>query len=945
MKVFLYPTPDSIEENHGIGRIVHAQFKYLPQYGIEFVSEALSADVIATHTQMFDLPRVDVLHLHGMYWTGDPGSGQYERWHWKANEKIIKAARQALITTVPSAWCQEPFLRDMRFAPRVIGHGIDFDQWEPGESKNYVLWNKNRNRDVCDPTPAWELAEHGIRVVSTFAPLGKAANEFMTVTGPLPHAQMKELVRHAGVYLATVKETYGIGTLEALACGVPVLGYAHGGTANIVEHKVTGYLAKPDDFQDLMVGLDYILENRAALSKAARDYASTCDWRHVMGEYAEVYQEAAALRQRENHKVSIVITNYNYAQHVGEAVKSALDQTIPCEVIVVDDGSTDGSRKVLSALAKNHRGKLRVIEQTNRGVAAARNAGVSTATGGFVVCLDADDRLDARYAEVLRGAMEKDRGLGVAYTGLGLIDADNEGIHANPWPPEFSWDGQTIPHVPPSNAIPCAAMFRRSMWQRSGGYRQEFAPGEDTEFWVRGLSLGYTARKITDEYLFHYRPHAGSASRTKTYVPIDTWHPWMRDKDYPMGAPVDEGVPLVRSYSAPRVSVIIPCAAHHIRYLSRALDSLLAQTVREWEVIVIDSGRTGKVYDAIHTVYPFARVVGEDTKGTSAARNAGLAVARAPLCLFLDADDMLVPEALEIMMTKYHHSGGRYVYTDWLRLYNGEAKLETVPDYDPKAMLHVPQHAVTVLMATQDAIHISFDERLELLEDWDFFARCAVAGVHGIKADKPAVIVRIHPDRKTQRMANAAERDKYLGQVMPRFEAWRTGEKEMGSCCGGNNEAVIAAKVAIGLIPSPTPEQTDSPQSPEVVRMMFLPDQRGSQTFGGKGITPSGRSYKGGNNPFNKYVDADPRDVEWLERSGYFGKVAKAGTPVTPVDLDAIQQVVERMAAVDAPKERQAEMQAVLDAEEEQEPPEGALVIPDHPKPKRGRPPKKSPDA
>lgn len=928
MKVFLYPNPDGIEANHGIGRIVHAQYQYLPDYGIEFVSGPENSDLIVTHTQMFDLLSVDVVHLHGMYWTGDPGSGVYERWHWKANEKIIKAVRQAFVTTVPAPWVQEPFLRDMRRVPRVIGHGIDFDQWEPGESKGYVLWNKNRNRDVCDPTPAWELAEHGIRVVSTFAPIGKTPNEYMTVTGSMGHDQMKELIRHALIYLATVKETYGIGTLEALACGVPVLGYNYGGTAGIVKHKETGYLARPGDFQDLMLGYDYITQNWSSLSEAAREYARSRDWRHVIGEYAQVYQEAALVRGQEKTSVSIVITNYNYAQYVGEAIQSALGQTIPCEVIVVDDGSTDNSRQRINE-AQDHRGQIRVIEQPNRGVAAARNAGVGAATGGFVICLDADDRLDPRYAEVLRDALVADRGLGIGYTGLGLIHPDGEQIAGNPWPPQFSWDGQTIPHIPPSNAIPCAAMFRKKMWERAGGYRQEFAPAEDTEFWVRGLSVGYTARKIENDYLFHYRPHDGSASRTKQYVSIDTWHPWMRDKDYPMGAPVNESVPLIRSYSTPRVSVIVPCAPHHIEFLPRALDSLLGQTMREWEVIVI--GPLSDAPESYRQIYPFVKVVDTGGLSTSEARNLGLGQARAPLCLFLDADDMLMPDALENMMRKYHVSGGRYVYSDWIRLYNGEAKAEHVPDYDPMAMLHVPQHAITVLMATRDALDISFDERLDLLEDWDFFARCAIAGVHGIKADKPAIVVRVHANRKTQRMATVEARDKFVGQVFPKYEAWRTGEKEMGSCCGGNDAAVLAAKYAVGLIPNPSPEQSNSPQSPDVVRMVFISGERGSMNFGGKGITPSGRSYKGGDNPFNKYVDADPRDAEWLERSGYFAKVAKEGTPVTPVDMQAVQQVIERMAQVDEVKV------SAPPVDEPVEIPQDGLVVPDRPRSRRAK--------
>jgi len=86
---------------------------------------------------------------------------------------------------------------------------------------------------------------------------------------------------------------------------------------------------------------------------------------------------------------------------------------------------------------------------------------------------------------------------------------------------EFDWESQAKPHVPPSNCIPSACMIRKSMWERAGAIRLVYAPGEDAEFWTRGLSVGFTAKKVSDQPLFEYRMHGGSASRTKTYNRTD----------------------------------------------------------------------------------------------------------------------------------------------------------------------------------------------------------------------------------------------------------------------------------------------------------------------------------------------------------------------------------------------------------------------------------------
>src|SRR5439155_4413373 len=97
--------------------------------------------------------------------------------------------------------------------------------------------------------------------------------------------------------------------------------------------------------------------------------------------------------------VTVVIAAFNAMAHIEETCLSALRQTYrSLEVIVVDDGSTDETSRIVQRLAASD-SRVRLIRQQNRGVAAARNAGIAAASGEFIAPLDADDLWDSTKIE------------------------------------------------------------------------------------------------------------------------------------------------------------------------------------------------------------------------------------------------------------------------------------------------------------------------------------------------------------------------------------------------------------------------------------------------------------------------------------------------------------------------------------------------------------------
>jgi glycosyltransferase involved in cell wall biosynthesis len=117
--------------------------------------------------------------------------------------------------------------------------------------------------------------------------------------------------------------------------------------------------------------------------------------------------------------VSVIITNYNYANYVAAAIESALNQTCPAdEIIVIDDGSTDNSAEVI----RSYQDRIRAIFQVNEGGRATKNTAFSHCHGELVIYLDADDLLYATAVEGVRNAFSP--GVAKVQYDLDIIDAN-----------------------------------------------------------------------------------------------------------------------------------------------------------------------------------------------------------------------------------------------------------------------------------------------------------------------------------------------------------------------------------------------------------------------------------------------------------------------------------------------------------------------------------------
>jgi len=207
--------------------------------------------------------------------------------------------------------------------------------------------------------------------------------------------------------------------------------------------------------------------------------------------------------------VSVIVPCYNQARFVTDAVESVAAQMYrDVEIIVVNDGSTDHTSDVVARYQA-----VRVIEQDNRGLAAARNAGLYASRGDYLVFLDADDRLmpDALGSEI--GCLNANPECAFVYGHVRFIDTDGSLL---PTRPQSCVDADHYVTLLSRNYIwtPGAVMYRRAILDSVGGFDPLVSPAADLDLNIR-IARTRPIRCL-NKVVLEYRTHGANMSKDST---------------------------------------------------------------------------------------------------------------------------------------------------------------------------------------------------------------------------------------------------------------------------------------------------------------------------------------------------------------------------------------------------------------------------------------------
>ncbi len=204
--------------------------------------------------------------------------------------------------------------------------------------------------------------------------------------------------------------------------------------------------------------------------------------------------------------ISVIVTAYNCAVYLGEALASVLAQTRPAaEVIVLDDGSTDDG--ATTRVAQSFGERVRYVHQANGGIGAARNAGAAVAGGTHLAWLDGDDYWMADKLEQQAAALEADPALEAVFTHLRqFISPDIVGTTAAA---QLEAPTEVLP-----GRTAGTLLIARAAFERLGGFATDMAVSEFLDWYARATEDGLRMAMLPDVLAWR-RLHAGNNSRRR----------------------------------------------------------------------------------------------------------------------------------------------------------------------------------------------------------------------------------------------------------------------------------------------------------------------------------------------------------------------------------------------------------------------------------------------
>jgi len=442
-------------------------------------------------------------------------------------------------------------------------------------------------------------------------------------------------------------------------------------------------------------------------------------------------------KSEQDYLVSAIVSTYNSEEFLRGCLDDLEHQTIAdkLEIIVVNSGSQENEEAIVCEYQQKYNNIVYIKTEQREGIYTAWNRAAKVARGTFLTNANTDDRHREDALEIMSETLLANPDVALVYGDQIYTDTPN-GTFANhnaiemAKRPEYSQERLLF-----GCCVGSQPMWRKSLHTEFGYFDETLTCAGDWDFWLR-ISSRYKFRHISEFLGIYYYNEDGIEHGRKIH---SLYERYIVGKRY--GNPYISVIPLYHNKSNPFVSVIMP-AYNAADYIAEAIESVLIQNYRNFELIVIDDGSTDNTRNIV-TSFEDDKIkyLYKNNGGPSSARNLGISKAKGQYIMPLDSDDMIMPEFISKHLAEFEkHPDADLVYCDdYLINENGKPiRVIERPEYtDRKALIRDLFRCGFPVVPFRTCIRKSvfnkiglFDEELLVGEDYDMMRRFLK---HGLK--------------------------------------------------------------------------------------------------------------------------------------------------------------------------------------------------------------------
>ena len=399
-------------------------------------------------------------------------------------------------------------------------------------------------------------------------------------------------------------------------------------------------------------------------------------------------------------KVTIVIPVYNGEKYVKEAIDSGLNQTYKnIEILVINDGSTDNTESIV----KEYTNKVKYIHKENGGVSTVLNLAIKEMSGEYFSWLSHDDRYYPKKVETEINYLIDKKLLGtktILYSDYDLIDEKSKVLSKAIKDHKMLEEKEEYALLRGTvNGI--TLLIPKIAFKECGNFDESLRCAQDYDLWYRMMKKGYKYKHIP-EILASTRIHKKQVTNTNPKVITEGNNFWIKMIDdiplnikeklenseysyyYEMAVflkttPYDEArlhcekkyleIEKKTDINKIKISVIIPFY-NRINLVKRAINSVINQSHKNWEILLINDGTKENTEDLksfIKNNKKIKLIEFSKNKGASSARNAGINAASGEYIAFLDSDDEFTKDKLKTQLTQMVLKNYKISHTSYIR--------------------------------------------------------------------------------------------------------------------------------------------------------------------------------------------------------------------------------------------------------------------------------------